>query len=249
MKIKVVILAAGKGKRMNSSIPKALSLVGGKPILQYLYDSILESKVDGPPVVVIGPEKQRLCESFGGVCEYAVQELQLGTGHAVNVSKDVVGDSDAVIVLNGDEPFVSARALQKLAKRHEERGNTITMMTATVPSFDGWYEAFCQWGRILRGSNGHIVGIRECKDATENEKDIRELNPSLFCFDAEWLWKNIDELGNANAQREYYLTDLIQIAVLQGKKLSSIDVAPEEVVGINTQDELKIAEDLLERRT
>jgi bifunctional UDP-N-acetylglucosamine pyrophosphorylase/glucosamine-1-phosphate N-acetyltransferase len=248
MKFKIAILAAGKGKRMRSNIPKALTPVGGKPILQYLYESVIASGIDGDPIVVIGPERKRLCEPFGGMCEYVVQEEQLGTGHAVKTSRTAVGEADAVIVLNGDEPFVSAQALQKLAERHRERGNTITMMTATIPSYDVWYKAFYQWGRVLRGSNGHIVGIREYKDASAEEKSIRELNPSLFCFKATWLWKNIKMLENKNAQSEYYLTDLIAIAVAQGEKLSSIDVAPEEVIGINTPQERDIAEQLLKTR-
>ncbi len=248
MKFKLVILAAGKGKRMKSDTPKVLTPIGGKPILQHLHESVIASDVDLSPIVVIGPERHRVCESFGGICTYVVQEQQLGTGHAVMVSKEATGDADAVIVLNGDEPFVSAESLQKLTIRHDERANTITMMTTTVPSFDGWYQAYSHWGRIIRGENGHINGIREFKDASEEEKMIRELNPSLFCFDATWLWKNISLLETKNAQGEYYLTDLIGMAVAQGQKLSSIDVAPEEVIGINTQEEREIAENILSKR-
>lgn len=248
MKFKFVILAAGKGKRMNSDIPKALTLVGGKPILQYLHDAISASKIDGDPIVVIGPERIQLCESFGGSCDYAVQEEQLGTGHAVLVTKDIVGDTDALVVINGDQPLISAKALHKLTVRHVERGNIITMMTTKVPSFNDWFQAFRQWGRILRGKDGHIKGIREFKDCTDEEKRITELNPSLFCFDTKWLWKNIESLETKNAQGEYYLTDLIALAVSQNEKLSSIDVAPEEVLGINTQEERDIVEGVLQRR-
>ncbi len=248
MNYKFVILAAGKGKRMMSDIPKALTPLGGKPLLQYLYESVVQSGIDGDPLVVIGPERQRLCDSFGGRCQYVVQEEQLGTGHALMVTKDVVADVDALIVLNGDEPFVSSRSLQKLQQRHEERGNTITLMTTTVPSFDDWYHAFHQWGRIVRGSDGHIVGITEYKDASEEQRAIREVNPSLFCFQGEWLWNHIHLIEKKNAQEEYYLTDLIGLAVAQGKKLSSIDVSPEEVVGINTPQEREIAEHVLQNR-
>ena len=248
MKFKFIILAAGKGKRMNSTIPKALTRVGEKTILQYQYEAIVASKINGNPIVVIGPERQKLCEVFGGECEYAVQEEQLGTGHAVLVTKDVVGDADAVVVINGDQPLITTKSLQKLTGRHIERENIITMMTTTVPSFQNWYQAFTQWGRILRGSNGHIMGIREFRDASESEKLIKELNPSLFCFDAAWLWENIESLETKNAQGEYYLTDLIALAVSQQQKLSSIDVAPEEVLGINTQEERDIVESVLKNR-
>jgi len=248
MKFRIVILAAGKGTRMKSDLPKVLTPIGGKPILAHLMASVKASGLDQKPVVVIGHERHRICEAFNGPCDYAVQEKQLGTGHAVVASKEVVGLSDAVIVLYGDHPFISSGTLKALAKRHEERGNTVTMMTATVPSFDGWHTAFQYWGRILRGQNGHIVGIREFKDATDDERAIREVNPSLFCFNAAWLWENLPKLGTKNVQGEYYLTDLVAMAVSQGNKLSSISVVPEEVIGINTPEEREIAEQLLAKR-
>lgn len=248
MTFRFVILAAGKGTRMNSDIPKALTQVGGKPILQYLYEAVVASGLDGDPIVVIGHERTRLCEVFNGTCEYVVQEQQLGTGHAVMMTQSAVGDADALIVLYGDHPFISADSIRSLAKRHEERGNTITLMTSIVPSFEDWYQAFFQWGRILRGQDGHIIGIREYKDASESERQIHEVNPSLLCFDTKWLWENIRLLNNQNAQGEFYLTDLIHMAVEQKKKLSSIDVKPEEVVGINTHEEREIAEEVLRKK-
>ncbi len=244
-KFRVVILAAGLGKRMKSDVPKALTPVGGKPILQHLLESVRSSGLDPKPVIVIGPEGQRICDAFNGGCEYAVQQKQLGTGDAVRAAQQTVGDAEAIIVLYGDHPFISAKTLKKLAKRHEERGNTVTMMTTSVPDFEGWHRAFVQWGRILRGRDSHIVGIPQYKDADEKIRAIKELDPALYCFQTAWLWANIDKLKKENVQREYYLTDMIAMAVEQGEKLSAISVAPEEVIGINTQDEREIAEELL----
>lgn len=248
MKFKFVILAAGKGKRMNSNVPKALTLVGGKPILQYLYESVVASQIDGEPIVVIGPERQKLCESFGETCVYVVQEEQLGTGHAVLVTKEAVGDAEALIVLYGDHPFISTSSIQALAQKHEQRGNVLTMMTTHLPDFGDWRKAFLHWSRVVRGENGHILKDVQFKDATEEERMITEVNPCLYCFETKWLWENLVRVKKENAQDEYYLTDLIAMAVFQSQKLSSIDVSPEEVIGINTQEEREIAEEILKKR-
>ena len=233
---------------MKSDIPKVLTPIGGKPILAHLMGSVKASELDQKPVVVIGHERERICDTFGAACDYAVQEKQLGTGHAVLSAKKTVGSTDAVIVLYGDHPFISSKTLDALAKRHEDLGNILTMMTTTVSSFGGWHAAFLHWGRILRGENGHIVGIREFKDASEEEREIYEVNPALFCFNARWLWQNLPKLGTKNIQREYYLTDLVALAVSQGEKISSISIAPEEVIGINTPEEQEIAEQLFSGR-
>jgi bifunctional UDP-N-acetylglucosamine pyrophosphorylase/glucosamine-1-phosphate N-acetyltransferase len=245
MNTRIVILAAGMGSRMGADVPKALVPVGGKPILQHLIDSINRSGVDVQPVVVIGHERDQLCEAFGNECAYVVQEEQLGTGHAVMVTEEEVMDSDAVIVLYGDHPFVSQQTLRSLHEKHHGEGNTITMMTVDLPHFNGWHKVFAHWGRILRDEAGKIVGIREHKDANDEERTINEVNPSLFCFDGQWLWENIHNIKDNNAQGEYYLTDLIAMAFEQQQPIATMCVAPEEAIGINTPEELEIAEDIL----
>jgi len=176
MKFRTVILAAGKGTRMGSDKPKVLLPIANKPILQHLIESIRESGVDGTPVVVVSPDGGGVCETFGETCHYAIQEEPLGTGHAVMCAREAAGDSDAVIVLYGDHPFVSPEALRRLTKIHADRQTVLTMMTTVVPSFDGWYGLFLHWGRVLRDAHGHIMGIREYKDAMESERQIREVN-------------------------------------------------------------------------
>lgn len=240
-----IILAAGKGTRMHSEVPKALTQVCGKPILQYVYESVMRTGLDNNPIVVIGHERIPLCESFKGNCTYVVQEEQLGTAHAVQVTQPFIDKkTDAVIVLYGDHPFVSTQTLQRLVALHEQKNVVITMMTTTVPSFAGWHRAYLHWGRILRDSNNDIIGIREFKDATEQEREIREVNPALYCFDTKWLWQQIGEIKNVNANQEFYLTDLVELAVAQGHKIHSLSIPPEEAVGINTPEEREIAERL-----
>lgn len=248
MRFRFIVLAAGKGTRMKSEIPKVLTLIGGKPILQHLYASIQASGVDGVPVIVVGHEREQLCANFGGVCEYVVQEEQLGTAHAVKMCRNAVDGAEAIIVLYGDHPFVSARVLQELTQLHERSHTVLTMMTTVVPSFDGWYSAYLHWGRILRDMHGHIMGSREYKDAMESERQIREVNPCFFCFDTKWLWDNIDQVKNVNAKHEYYLTDLVELAVAQGHVIASMQIPPEEAVGVNTPEEREIAEAVLAKR-
>ena len=245
---RVAVLAAGKGTRMKQEFPKALTPVGGKPILEYLIQSIEDSKVDGVPIVVTGPEQTKFCDFFNKECEYAIQEKQLGTGHATKMTRDLVGDAEALIVLYGDHPFISAESLRSLLKRHEERKNIITMMTTKVPSFSGWYSSFEHWGRILRGENGYITGIREFKDATEEDRQIKEVNPALFCFNTKWLWQNIEKIKANNVQEEFYLTDLVALAVSQGEKISALEIKPEEAIGINSPEELAVAEKVLKEK-
>lgn len=249
MKFRTVILAAGKGTRMGSDKPKVLLTIGGKPILQHLIESIKTSGVDGIPVVVVSPDGGTgVCEAFGEACHYAIQEKPLGTGHAVMCAKDAVGESDAVIVLYGDHPFVSENAIRRLVQIHSASSPAVTMMTTTVPSFDGWHSAFRHWGRILRDGHGHIIGIREYKDAMDSEREIREVNPAMFCFDAKWLWKNIIQIKNQNANGEYYLTDLIELAVTQGHDIMGSEILPEESIGVNTPDEFALAEKIYENQ-
>lgn len=245
--LKIVILAAGKGKRMGSDLPKALIPIAGKPILQRLMESVKASGVDGIPVVVVGHERELICESFNEECQYVVQEEQLGTGHAVLVCREALAGAKNVLVLYGDHPFISASTIQRLVTMHQSTGSVMSMMTAVVPSFDGWYNVFNHWGRILRDRHGHLLGIRQFRDATDSEKEIKELDPALYCFRADWLWENITQLKNFNAQGEYYLTDLLQTAVVQGHEVPSLSVPPEEAIGINTPEEKAIAEEILKR--
>lgn len=247
MTFRFIILAAGKGTRMKQDLPKALTPVGGKPILQHLYESVKASGVDGVPVIVIGPDQPPLCDAWNGVCEYVVQREQLGTGHAVNACRDAVTDADAIIVLYGDHPFISSTTLQQLAQLHEKSSGVLSMMTTIVPSFDVW-PIYYHWGRIIRDKHRHIMAIREYKDAMESEQAITEVNPALYCFDTKWLWNNVGQVKNFNAKGEYYLTDLVELAVAQGHDIASLTIAPEEAVGINTQEERLIAEKLLAKR-
>lgn len=248
MKFRIVILAAGKGTRMKQDIPKALTPVGGKPILQHILESIESSGLESNPVIVIGKDSPRLGEVIGRTCTHAIQELQLGTGHAVRCTQEFVEDADALIVLYGDHPFLSASTLNRLASTHSDRSALVTMATTTLPSTRGWYQAFEKWGRILRDESGRVIGNKQFKDASDEEKQILERDPALFCFRTDWLWDRLAKLKNENAQGEYYLTDLIGMAFQEGIEIPTVSIPPEEAIGINTPEEKEIAEQILRTR-
>src|SRR3989344_8614953 len=243
MATRIVILAAGKGVRMKSDTPKVLQDLNGKPIISYLADSVLKTGIDPHPVVVVGNDnKQAIRGVLGDAFEYVVQEEQKGTGHAVECMKSVLqGNTDILMVLYGDQPFVSAETIKKLSALYASGNSPLAMMTVKVPDFDDWRAAFYDWGRIVRSADGNIKKIVEKKDATPEELAIREVNPSFFCFRADWLWEHLPKLTARNAQGEYYLVDLVQMAVDEGAPIASMDIDPKESIGVNTQEHLELA--------
>lgn len=245
MNTRVVILAAGKGKRMGVEIPKVLVSLRGEPVLYHLLRSVVESGVDSRPIVVVGENKSLIEESLrsgGFTVEYAVQDEQLGTGHAVRAAEGVARDAESVLVLYGDHPFVSSATIRNIVSLHTESNAMLTLATLIVPDFDGWRISFADFGRIIRNTDGHIDRIVEKKDATPAELAVRELNPAFFCFNAVWLWQALGKLKNENVQGEYYLTDLVKLAMTDGVKIASLSIDPKEGAGINTQAHLAAAE-------
>jgi UDP-N-acetylglucosamine diphosphorylase/glucosamine-1-phosphate N-acetyltransferase len=240
----IIILAGGKGVRMKSEEPKALVLLKNKPLVKHILDTIDTLHLPIQPIIVIGHKKDRMREVLGNSYLYAEQEKQLGTGHAVAVVKNSLHpDHKTILVLSGDQPLISKETIERLLKRHEEKKPTITIATVLVPDLEEWSSGLRHCGRIIRGDNEQVLGIVEFKDATEKEKLIKELNPAVYAFDSDWLWKNISLIKNENKQGEYYLTDLIKIARDQNKKIEAVPVA-NLIEGLqpNTKEELAILE-------
>jgi bifunctional UDP-N-acetylglucosamine pyrophosphorylase/glucosamine-1-phosphate N-acetyltransferase len=246
---KVVILAAGKGKRMScADIPKVMFPFLGKPIIRYVVGAALKSGIDPKPIVVVGFQGQKIKDYLGDACLYTEQTEQKGTGHAVLCAKEAASGADNIMVLYGDQPLTKAETIRRSAEIHEKNKSVLTLMTTIVPNFENWYESFKGHGRIVRNEDGEVQKIVEAKEATEAEKKITELNPGFFCFKASWLWPHLELIKNNNATGEYYLTDLIEIALKEGVKISSTHIAPEECMGINTPEELKLAEEIYLKR-
>jgi len=238
--IKVLILAAGLGKRMGSDLPKVLTPLSGKPMIRHIVDPLNKALTD-KPIAIVGHKKELVQAELGDACLYAFQEEQLGTGHAVSTAEVCCQDAKHIIVLSGDQPFIKVPTIKNLAEKHLQSGAKITFTTTELPDFEDWRKAFLGFGRILR-QDGQITGIREVKDASEEEKNIREVNAGCYIFDAKWLWENLAKIKNENSQKEYYLTDLFHIAFEEGEKIEAIKIDAIEALGANTKEELEILE-------
>lgn len=231
---------------MGAEIPKVLLPVGGKPMVLRLLEAVREAGVDPRPLIVVSKNGEDVKKVIGDGCEYVVQEEQLGTGHAVLAAESALrGKADAVIVLYGDHPNLRAETIRTMAEVHEEARPKITMMTATVPDFEEWRKPLYDFGRVVRDAEGRIQESIERKDATPEQLAIKEVNPCFYCFDAAWLWAGLKKIGNRNAQKEYYLTDLVRIAIREGEEVRAVSIDPLETLGVNTPEQLEIVKKLI----
>lgn len=249
MTLAVLLLAAGHGTRMNSKYQKVLHPVGGKPMVQHVFEAALVV-ADLPPVLVVGEGQAGIPHLLGDKAEYVVQEEKLGTGHATMVAKAALtGRSDQLVVTYGDMPLLMAETIQQLAAKQRETGAAVVLLAADA----GPENTF---GRIVRDENGRIVEIVELANARRRPNaaeliNIREQNAGVYCFDADWLWANIDKLPlrQARSGNEYYLTDMVELAVEQGLLVEGIwSNDPDESLGAGTRAEMVAVEKAFRRR-
>jgi bifunctional UDP-N-acetylglucosamine pyrophosphorylase/glucosamine-1-phosphate N-acetyltransferase len=240
--LEVIILAAGLGTRMKSSTIKILHRAAGRPIIDYVLDLAAELSAR-PPVMVIGHQRERVQETVGERARFALQEEQLGTGHAVlQAASHVDGAGKRVLILSGDVPLTRRETLQRLIDEHERGGNALTLLTMKLSDP-------AMYGRIVRGDDGAVQRIVEAKDASDAEKRIDEVNAGIYVFDGEQLFDNLKNLSNENAQGEYYLTDLLQTLRDRGQRVGALVVDdPVEALGVNSRADLAQVESEIQRR-
>jgi bifunctional UDP-N-acetylglucosamine pyrophosphorylase/glucosamine-1-phosphate N-acetyltransferase len=238
-----VILAAGKGTRMKSDLPKVLSLALGRPLLDWVLDALDAAGVQRK-VVVVGYREELVRDAVGGRpgVEFAVQSEQLGTGHAVRMAREAIGQQDGpVVVLAGDSPMIRPKSLKRLLDAYRDGRPGCLLGTLHKEDPTGL-------GRIVRDVEGAFTGIVEQKDATPAQQAITEVNMSTYVFDAAKLLSALDRLGNSNTQREYYLTDCPGILLADGERVEALPVLEDcESLSVNTPDELILVEAELER--
>lgn len=242
----IVILAAGKGTRMGGDLPKALVELGGKPMVHYVLESA-QKFTQNKPITVVGYKGELVKESLSGASLYALQEEQKGTGHAVLVTKDLLQDisAETVIICYADQPYVSAETMHELARVKSEKDAKIVIATSVIEDSEMFENQFYNFGRIIRDENNVITRIVEKKDASEAELAVREVNPAYFCLDKKWMLARLAELKNENAQGEYYLTDLVQMAFDEGLIIESVQIEPREALGANSREQLAVLETFL----
>jgi len=235
-----IILAGGKGKRMNSSGPKVLVELDGRPLLGYVLAAVRGAGVDRV-VAVIGHEREKVRSRFADAddVEWVVQEPQLGTGHAVQVTEPALRGFDGeVLVLVGDAPLITSDVLTRLAAHQHETQAACTFLTTHVPDPDGY-------GRVVRGDDGRVTAIVEHRDCTDEQRRIDEISTSHYCFAAGTLYPTVNRLTNDNDQREYLLTDCVALLLADGRRVETVTADDHrEVVGINLPEQLAEAERL-----
>jgi bifunctional UDP-N-acetylglucosamine pyrophosphorylase/glucosamine-1-phosphate N-acetyltransferase len=238
----VIVLAAGQGKRMMSELPKVAHMAAGRTLIGWVLESV---RPLGPAntVVVLGHGADAVASHLPAEVTVAIQDEQLGTGHATRVGLDALGEvgpDDTIMVLYGDMPLLDTGLLARLAERPD--AVAARMVTAVFENPTGY-------GRVIRDASGHVVEVVEERDCDDAQRAIGEVNAGVYAFRAKDLIDALGGISNENAQGEYYLTDTIGILVGNGQRLQPVEATPQEVIGINSQDQLSEARALLQART
>ena len=242
-KFATAIMAAGQGTRMKSDLAKVLHIINGRPMVHYVIDLALDLGSE-KTVLIIGHQREKvkeICTDYPVL--FTIQEEQLGTAHAVIQTKSILGTyQHDLLVLSGDVPLLSKATLEKLITTHQNSGAIATLLTANLQDPSGY-------GRVIRNVKGNVIKIVEHKDASAEELKIQEINVGIYIFKTQPLFENLDHVNNDNTQGEYYLPDVVKMYVDRGEKVvAQIADNFDETRGINTVEQLKEAETILNAR-
>ena len=251
-----VVLAAGNGTRMRSTLPKVLHPLAGMPLLAHVLKAVeaiptapsfaplLSIRASHRPIVVLGYQAERVQATFGDRCLYALQAEQLGTGHAVLAAKETVDMlnplPEMILVCYGDTPLISSEMLARVLIEHQTHQAVVTFLTAFT-------EQPSDFGRVVRDSNGRVCEIVDAKRVAEEQKSIKEIGSGIYCFDCAWLWPSLQMLVRKTTG-ESDLLDLISLAISQGRKIVTVSETFEATIEVNDRVQLAAAEQLLRRR-
>ena len=241
MKISTIILAAGQGTRMYSSLPKVLHPLNGKPLVRYSID-LASGLGSQRTVVVIGNGAELVQQTAGDAAEFALQKERLGTAHAVQAAEALLGREDGlIVVISADMPLLTIDTLQRLVDKQVFSEGALTLLTVHSNNPRGF-------GRILRDNSQGVIGIIEEAQATPDQLKIDELNVGAYCIDSGWLWQALKKIG-VSPKGEYYLTDIVAVAVSEGRTVTALTTEDEEeTLGINNRVHLAEAERIIRRR-
>ena len=242
MNVNAVILAAGKGTRMNSDVPKCAHIIIDKPMVEYVYDSLSGAGIKNV-ITVVGYKKEVIEKILAGKCQFAVQEQQLGTAHAVLMTEEYLRDEEGItLIAIGDMPLINRETYAGLVNSHIKNNVDLTVLTTDHPNPYGY-------GRIIRDEDGEITEIVEEKDCDTYQRRITEINASVYAVDNKKLFSTLRLIKDNNKQKEYYLTDIVKHFRAQGYKVHGYQISDHmQISGVNDQIQLTEMEEFLRQK-
>ncbi|MDK2801730.1 MAG: bifunctional UDP-N-acetylglucosamine pyrophosphorylase / glucosamine-phosphate N-acetyltransferase [Clostridiales bacterium] len=240
--LSAIILAAGEGKRMKSKKSKVLHKVCGKALVEWVYEAVQKAGIE-KCILVVGHKAEEVMTYMGQKTQFALQKEQLGTGHAVMQAQHAIKDHEGhVIILNGDTPLIKGDTIKQVIEYHIKNDNAATVITTELDDATGY-------GRIVRDDSGNVIRIVEHRDANEQEKAIKEINSGMYCFAVKNLLDALSKINNSNSQKEYYLTDTIEILISENNRVGALKIEDStELLGINNRIQLSEVEKVMQQR-